>query len=376
VLASLFFLVLSRSLISLPSSLSLSLSPSVSFSTSCRPPAPLPPRASCWVRRYYVLIRREQIDEMVSSATDVMHELCTFDSASEHAECLSSLQLEEVVTFEHGPDAGLPAHERVAAIAARERDRSAGVKSKGSVGCGAYSTSALANFRILPSPFSTFRALRWRIISIFHLRQIVIMLTFPTTALQLWRVEANPVHWPRRNVSDQIHHGRGALDDLPFGFCHFVDRLSIVAMTLISADPWPLPPSCAVVPNTQVADYTFQFTFTDRVVRLRAETKSAFDQWRILFERFIPLVRPDIKHEGWLWRQQGRAWEQRYAVIQNGVLFYFRSSEDCEKFKLISARSDDSLFIAATLAEGVCSASYFLSDLRRPSVVGSAILSE
>ncbi len=103
----------------------------------------------------------------------------------------------------------------------------------------------------------------------------------------------------------------------------------------------------------QVADYTFQFTFTERVVRLRAETKSAFDQWRGLFERLIPLVRPDIKHEGWLWRQLGRAWEQRYAIIQNGVLFYFRSSEDCEKFKLISARTDDSLFIAATLTEGM-----------------------
>ena len=54
--------------------------------------------------------------------------------APQHAECLSSLQLEEVVTFEHGPDAGLPAHERVAAVAAREADRLRGVKSKGSVG--------------------------------------------------------------------------------------------------------------------------------------------------------------------------------------------------------------------------------------------------
>ena len=113
----------------------------------------------------------------------------------------------------------------------------------------------------------------------------------------------------------------------------------------------------------QVADYTFQFTFTERVVRLRAETKSAFDQWRGLFERLVPLVRPDIKHEGWLWRQQGRSWEQRYAIIQNGVLFYFRSSEDCEKFKLISARTDDSLFIAATLTEGMRARVYRLGLL-------------
>jgi hypothetical protein len=67
-----------------------------------------------WVRRLFVLIRREQIDELDDSATNVLHELCQFESDSSHAECLGSIILEEVVKFEYGVTAGLPEHEKVA----------------------------------------------------------------------------------------------------------------------------------------------------------------------------------------------------------------------------------------------------------------------
>ena len=36
-----------------------------------------------WVRRYYVLIRREQVDEMVDSTNNVLHEFCCFESDSD-----------------------------------------------------------------------------------------------------------------------------------------------------------------------------------------------------------------------------------------------------------------------------------------------------
>jgi hypothetical protein len=62
----------------------------------------------------FVLIRREQIDELDDSATNVLHELCSFESDSSHAECLGSIILEEVVKFEYGMTAGLPEHEKAA----------------------------------------------------------------------------------------------------------------------------------------------------------------------------------------------------------------------------------------------------------------------
>ncbi len=61
-----------------------------------------------------MLIRREQIDELDDSATNVLHELCSFESDSSHAECLGSIILEEVVKFEYGMTAGLPEHEKAA----------------------------------------------------------------------------------------------------------------------------------------------------------------------------------------------------------------------------------------------------------------------
>jgi hypothetical protein len=92
--------------------------------------------ASVWVKRYYVLVRREQIDPMVTESTDVMHELCTFDSHSEHAECLSSFEIESVLTYESGPDCGLSGQERARAVEAREAAQMQGIKSLGSIGFG------------------------------------------------------------------------------------------------------------------------------------------------------------------------------------------------------------------------------------------------
>ena len=66
------------------------------------------------MRRFFVLIRREQIDELDSSSTNVLHELTYFASESSHAECLGSVILEEVVKFEVGVTAGLPEHEKIA----------------------------------------------------------------------------------------------------------------------------------------------------------------------------------------------------------------------------------------------------------------------
>ena len=51
---------------------------------------------------------------MVGAATNILHELCTFDSDSDHAECLGSVILEEVVKFDIGVDAGLPDHVKLA----------------------------------------------------------------------------------------------------------------------------------------------------------------------------------------------------------------------------------------------------------------------
>jgi hypothetical protein len=95
----------------------------------------LPPfrtAAQWWVRRFFVLLRREQIDPMVETPTNVLHELCTFQNDNEFAECLSSVLLEDVVTFASGADAGIPAHELLArAAAANERTQLALVASAG-----------------------------------------------------------------------------------------------------------------------------------------------------------------------------------------------------------------------------------------------------
>lgn len=200
---------------------------------------------------------------MVSAATDVLHELCTFDSPSEHSECLSSLQLEEVVTFDHGPDAGLPMHERLIAEAEREKDRQRGIKSKGSVGFG-------DNKRTLFT---------------------------------------------------------GLAEMFPIKFT-----------------------------TDEVADYTMQLTFPDRVLRLRAETKTMFETWKALFTEKIPATRANIPHQGWLWRKIKGSWEQRYCIIHEGVLFFFQDNEACDKFKFIASRGNDAVFIGAPLSEGALAA--------------------
>ncbi len=74
------------------------------------------------MRRYFVLIRREQVDEMVDSTNNVLHEFCCFESDSDHAECLGSIVLEEVVKFETGVYAGLPEHEKAAQMLWRAKN--------------------------------------------------------------------------------------------------------------------------------------------------------------------------------------------------------------------------------------------------------------
>lgn len=214
-----------------------------------------------WVRRYYVLIRREQIDEMVNGTSDVLHELCVFDSASEHAECLSSLELEEVVTFDYGPDAGQPAHIKEA-NAIKRLGQQVAAKSAAALAAG-----------------------------------------FGSTKRTLFT---------------------GIAEMFPVKF---------------STD--------------EIADFTFQLSFPDRVLRLRAETKSSFDNWRALFQNIIPPTVCEVSHSGWLWRKRFGGWEQRFAIIYEGVLYFFVNFEDYEKFKLVASRGNDAIFVAAPLAEGL-----------------------
>jgi hypothetical protein len=215
---------------------------------------------SLWVRRYYVLVRREQLDEMVSSSSDILHELCTFDSPSEHSECLSSMQLEEAIDFEEGPDCGLAAHEKQAAIEAREEGRLLGLKSKGSMGMGDNKRTLFSGLaEMFPIKFST----------------------------------------------------------------------------------------------EQCADFTIQLNFPNRTLRLRAESKTMFERWRNLLKQIVPSTRIAVSHEGWLWRKVGSSWEQRYAVIFQGVLMFFADHDVCEKFKHIASRGGDTMFVAAPLMEGV-----------------------
>lgn len=120
-----------------------------------------------------------------------MHELCCFDSDAEMAECISSLQLEGVVSFDHGADAGLPQHIKDANETARK--------------------VAKQNRKGLDQ----------------HARQ--------------------------------KHNKRTVWT----GFRELI----------------PLR-----LDTDELADYSLQLKLPDRVLRLRAETRSAFDGWRSLFE--------------------------------------------------------------------------------------------
>lgn len=214
-----------------------------------------------WVRRFYCLVRREQIDEMVGAATNILHELCTFDSDSMHAECIGSLILEEAVSFDTGAGAGLPDHLKLALE--QQRAATGGSKRK--------AAAAAANADI------------------------------------------------------------GASKGF---FALLADSIPI----RLTTDEWE--------------DYTIEFVLGERRVRLRAEAKSAFDSWVSIFTAQIPRVRASPSFEGWMWRRRAENdWAQTYALLHDGVLYFFASIEAADIFKVIAPRDDDSVFIASRMAD-------------------------
>jgi hypothetical protein len=45
-------------------------------------------------------------------------------------------------------------------------------------------------------------------------------------------------------------------------------------------------------------------------------------------------------------------WSQRFAVILNGVMYFFVDTTAADQFKMIVARGDEGVFVAAQFAEG------------------------
>ncbi len=88
------------------------------------------------MRRFFVLVRREQIDPMTNTTSDIMHEMCCFMSHNDHEEVLSSFEIETAVRFSSGPDAGHADHVRAQRQAARQEARARGRKSIGASGFG------------------------------------------------------------------------------------------------------------------------------------------------------------------------------------------------------------------------------------------------
>lgn len=91
-----------------------------------------------------------------------------------------------------------------------------------------------------------------------------------------------------------------------------------------------------------------------------AETRSTFDLWVKYLGEQIKDVLAEIKHEGWIWRKYQLAWFQRFALIFEGVLYFFQTRDMAEKFKRLAARDQDSVFLASQLAEGVCVSTYLI----------------
>jgi hypothetical protein len=46
-------------------------------------------------------------------------------------------------------------------------------------------------------------------------------------------------------------------------------------------------------------------------------------------------------------------WQQYFAIIHDGVLFYFVNHEQAERFRLVASRGEDAVFEATPLAEGI-----------------------
>ena len=195
---------------------------------------------------------------MVGAASSVMHELCTFQTDTEYAECLSSIILEETVKFETGAEAGLPGHVRLRLAAERAADGQArGIKK-----------------------------------------------------IKIAKVS-------KKSMFDGLY-----------------DALA----TRFQTD--------------DLEDWTLLLTLNNREVKLRPETKSAYDQWNTLFSALVPHTRVTPMFEGWVWRRLGsHDWRQRYAILHDGIIFYFVDHETSEKFKNVAARMEDSMFIATPLAE-------------------------
>jgi hypothetical protein len=99
-------------------------------------------------------------------------------------------------------------------------------------------------------------------------------------------------------------------------------------------------------------DWTLLLQMKDRQIKLRPETKSAYDQWHNLFTSLLPQHRATPMFEGWVWRRfSENDWRQRYAILHDGVIFYFLDAETSDMFKNVAVRMEDSMFIATPLAE-------------------------
>jgi hypothetical protein len=207
-----------------------------------------------------VLIRREQIDELDDSASNILHELCYFETDSSHSECLGSVILEEVVRFEVGADSGLPEHEKPSFAAKRKLQKE-----------------------------------------------------------------------EKKNQSNA-----GLVDSL------------IMLLKNSEVD--------------ELEDYTILLSLPTRQLRLRAETKTNFDSWVSILSTKIPLIRAKIMYEGWMWRRMSvggfGVWQQRYALIYEGVLYFFVTKDNADKFKLLAARDADSVFLASQVSEDMLSLEY------------------
>ena len=112
--------------------------------------------------------------------------------------------------------------------------------------------------------------------------------------------------------------------------------------------------------TSELEDYTILLTLRDRQVRLRCETGVSFGSWSNLFKLKIPRVVARSMHEGWMWRRLSVVdWVQRYAVIYEGVLYFFTNTKVADQFKLLCARDQDSVFVANKCCEGT----FFVADL-------------
>ena len=82
----------------------------------------------------------------------------------------------------------------------------------------------------------------------------------------------------------------------------------------------------------ELKEWTLLLTMNDRQIRLRPETKTAFDQWSQLLNARIPKLRVQPMFEGWVWRRFGSyAWRQRFAILHDGIYAFFVFSFICIK---------------------------------------------